>query len=171
MVSKEEKAITRMLRPGDRTAGFTLLEIVIVLVLMGAAALLIAPNFIAGLGSIRLETATRDLITNMKWARSAAVSEQNVRRVILTAPDTPDAPFSYLLTDEFERPLRRVELPEGVSFADPEQLPMLISFYSNGRSSGGTITLVNERGRKLQIEVSPITGFGHLIKTQPAGTS
>ncbi len=160
-----------MLRPGNGTAGFSLLEIVIVLVLMGVAALVIAPNFVAGLGSIRLETATRDLITNMKWARSTAVSEQNVRRVILTAPETPDAPFSYVLTDEFERPLRRVELPDGIAFGDPEQLPMLISFYSNGRSSGGVITLVNDRGRKLQIEVSPITGFGRLIKAVAEGTS
>ena len=140
------------------------MEIIVVLVIMGAAALVIAPSFVAALGSIRLETATRDLITNMKWARSVAVAEQNIRRVILLAPETPGAPYEYVLTDEFERPLRRIELPEGVSFASPEQLPVLISFYSNGRSSGGIVTLLNDRGRKLQIEVSPITGFGRLLR-------
>ena len=153
-----------MSRPGRGIAGFSLLEIIVVLVLMGAAALVVAPSFIAGLGSVRLETATRDLITNMRGARSAAVSEQKVRRVILSAPETPDAPFEYVLTDEFERPLRRVALPEGISFADPEQLPRVISFYTNGRSSGGRIVLESQRGRKLQIEVSPITGFGRLVR-------
>ncbi len=159
-----------MLRPGKAPSGFTLLEILVVLVLMGAVALIVAPSFTAGLASLRLETATRDLITNMKWARSVAVSEQNVRRIILQSPETPDAPFEYVLTDEFERPLRTVALPDGISFADPDQLPMLISFYSNGRSSGGTITLLNERGRALHVEVSPITGFGRLIKPE-AGAS
>ena len=122
--------------------------------------MVVMPSFVGGLGSLELETATRDLITNMRRARSEAVSEQTVHRVILLAPDVPDEPFAYLLTNEFEQPLRRVELPKGISFVDPDALPVILSFYPNGRSSGGIIGLSSKNGKHLFIQLNPVTGLG-----------
>jgi general secretion pathway protein H len=158
-VERAETATTRTSLRGS-SPGFTLLELLIVLILLGAAALIVMPSFSGGLGGIQLETTTRDLITHMRRARSSAVAEQRVHRIILRAPDTPGGPYGYQLTDEFERPLGTVDLPRGIAFAGEENLPYVVSFYPSGRSSGGFIILVQEGGRRLGIDVSPITGYG-----------
>lgn len=162
--ARAARATTRTLLPG-RPPGFSLLELLVVLILLGAAAVVVMPSFSSGLEGLRLETTTRDLITHMRRARSSAVAEQRVHRIILRAPEAPGAPYEYSLTDEFERVLGNVSLPRGIAFADGETLPAVISFYPSGRSSGGFIALVHESGRKVGIEVSPITGFGKLRKT------
>lgn len=151
-----------MLRPG-RVSGFSLFELLVVLILLGIAAGLVMPSFVGGLGGLQAETAGRDLVTVMKAARSTAVAEQAVRRVILFDQETPDAPAEYVYTDEYEQPIKRFPLPKGISFKMTE-LPFVISFYSNGRSSGGVVVLQNEQGRQVTIEVSPVTGYGRVVK-------
>lgn len=155
--------------PGDR-AGFTLLELVVVLILLGAVALVAIPTFSRGLTGIRLETATRDLITHMRQARMQAVATQRVHRILLLPAETPESPSSYAVTDEFERPLKRIDLPERVHPVLDDASPRLISFYPNGRSSGGFVVLRAEGGRRTTVEVSPITGFGRMIPVGESGS-
>jgi len=158
--------MTAQTSPRGESAGFSLLEVIIVLVLLGAVAMVVMPSFVGGLSSLELQTATRDLITNMRKARSSAVSEQTVHRVILQAPGVPDEPSSYVLTNEFEQPLERFELPKGVSFVDAEVLPVVLSFYPNGRSSGGIIGLTNKSGKQMFIQLNPVTGLGKVQKEE-----
>ena len=142
--------------------GFTLFELLVVLILLGAAAAVVVPSFTGGFGGIQLETAARDLVTHMRQARGAAVTRQRVQRVFLLVPEDPKEPFAYVLTDDFEQPLKQYFLPQGISYLEARSEPLGFSFYPNGRSSGGRVGLRNEAGRRLFIEVSPITGFGHV---------
>jgi len=144
--------------------------LIVVLVLLGAAALVVMPAFTRGLGGLQLETAARDLVTHMKQARGAAVSFQKVHRVILLPPDQPDGLYEYVITDEFERPLRTIELPRGIRFVGDDQLPAVISFYPNGRSSGGVIVLAYENYRRMEIRLNPITGFGKVVRPSGEGS-
>lgn len=158
-----EKAITPTSPPGNQR-GFTLLELLVVLILLGAAAAVVMPSFVGGLSSLELETSTRDLITRMKQARTQAVARQSVRRIVLSLPEVPGERGGYALADEFERPIRSWELPRTVEFVQAEEMPRVISFYPNGRSSGGRFQLKNVNGKVLTVQVDPITGFGKLVK-------
>ena len=143
--------------------GFSLFELIVVLVLISLAAALVMPSFSRGLKGLELETTGRDLITRMKHARSQAIAKQKVFRIILFQDE--NGPQHYIFADEFEQEIRRVSLPKGVSIQLEEQeFPLKISFYPNGRSSGATFVLRNEQGRRMPIWVDPITGFGKVIK-------
>ncbi len=159
----------RILPPG-RTGGFTLFEIIIVLVIMGTAAAVVIPSFVGGLSGIQMETATRDLITCMRRARSDAVTQQKTFRVVLKS--NPDGISRYILADDYQKLIKDFELPKGISFTDQGVIDgdQVISFYSNGRSSGGSFILKNKKGKKIKVEIDPITGFGKMVKNPEAGS-
>jgi len=151
----------QILHPGNRD-GFTLLELIVVLMLLGAAAAVIAPSFSGAMLGLQLETSSRDLITRMRQARVDAVAQQAVFRVVFGGENSEDS--KYMLVDEYGREVRTYDLPKGISLTTQGQLPLTISFYPNGRSSGGRLGLKREGGRELTIVVDPITGFGKVLK-------
>ena len=146
--------------------GFTLLELMVVLILMGAVSMIILPSLTGGLKGLELETTCRNLTTQMKRARFEAIGSQTVRRIILDT-DELGAGF-YVLTNEFEEEIRTVNLPDGIFPETPDRkpLPKKISFYANGRSSGGTILLINRQGKRLYVITDPITGLAK-VRNQP----
>lgn len=156
--------------PTGNSEGFTLFELLVVLLLMALAAALVVPSLTRGLDGLELEAAGRDLVTTMKRARSEAVSQQKVMRIILESE--PEEAAEYVLANEYAQPVKVFPLPEGVEIqpAEPGQLlPMVISFYPNGRSSGGSFFLKRSGGRTLEIEVDPITGFGRVVQQRLSG--
>ena len=139
--------------------GFTLIEILVLLVIMGLATMLILPSFTSGLQGLELEAACRDLATHMKRARFEAIGRHTVRRVIVTRDET-GASF-YVLANEFGEAIGSVDLPEGIvpHTVDDTPLPWRVHFYSNGRSSGGAIGLVNRQEKRLYVSADPVTGL------------
>ena len=164
MASRVVKTKMLTLHPG-RQDGFTLLEILVVLILLGAAAAVVIPSFTGGLLGLRLETASRDMVTRMRQARVDAVARQKVFRVVLGA--SPQQGGNYAIVDEYGRTLRDYELPQGISLTVEDEFPVTISFYPNGRSSGGRFGLKKDGGKELTIAVDPITGFGKVLKDTP----
>ncbi|MEE8349944.1 MAG: prepilin-type N-terminal cleavage/methylation domain-containing protein [Acidobacteriota bacterium] len=147
--------------------GFSLFELLIVLVLVALAAGVVMPSFSRGLRGLELETSGRDLVTRMKQARSRAIALQEVSRIILVPSE--ESPDFYVLTNDFEQELKRFLLPKGVSIQLPEEqfeeTEVRVSFYPNGRSSGGGFYLQNET-REIAIWVDPITGFARVLKEE-----
>ncbi|UCF37273.1 MAG: prepilin-type N-terminal cleavage/methylation domain-containing protein [Acidobacteriota bacterium] len=157
---------TMQTSPRGRSTGFTLFELLVVLILVGAASAVVVTSFTAGFGSIQLETSTRDLITHMRRARSDAVTQQAVRRIIFFKSEDPYSTDGYVFADDYGQQIDLFSLPRGISFQE-EGMTGEISFYPNGRSSGGTVSLVSEKGKGLIIDVDPITGFGKLRRGDP----
>ena len=160
----------RMSTPGSEfpsRKGFSLFELLIVLILVALAAGVVMPSFSRGLRGLELETAGRDLITRMKQARSRAIASQKVSRIILVSSE--EGPDYYVLANEFEQELNRVLLPERVSIEVQEDQfeghLARVNFYPNGRSSGGSFYLQNET-REIEIWVDPITGFARVLKEE-----
>ena len=160
----------RMSTPGSdpqSRRGFSLFELLIVLILIALTAGVVMPSFSRGLRGLELETAGRDLITRMKQARSRAIGRQEVSRIILVPSE--ESPDYYALANEFEQELNRYLLPERVSIAVQaqqfEEDWVRVSFYPNGRSSGGSFYLQNET-RDIAIWVDPITGFARVLKEE-----
>ncbi len=145
--------------------GFSLLELMVVLILVALAVGIVMPSFSRGLRGLELETAGRDLITQMRHARSQAIAGQKVFRVILIQKDGEDVSDSYVFANEFEQEIRKIFLPEGVSLeTEDQEFPVKISFYPNGRSSGALFTVKRETGRPMKISVDHITGFPRVLK-------
>ncbi len=158
---------------GSSRRGFSLLEIIVVLVLLAVTAAVVAPSFSRGLKGMKFRSASRDLATHMRAMRTKAVSSQQVHRVLIGI-DGDGKPF-YTLADQFERDLREpIPLPdqttitEIVSENDTREVlagsaPVRVSFYPNGRSSGGVIVLKQGR-RELVLQVDPITGYAKVLR-------
>jgi len=146
--------------------GFSLLELIVVLMLVALAAGVVMPSFSRGWKGLEMETAGRDLMTRMRHARSQAISKQKVFRMILHKDEDETVSDYYVFADEFEQQIRKFVLPEGVSMhiEDDVVFPVRISFYANGRSSGATFSLKRETGREMKIWVDPITGFSRVLK-------
>ena len=148
--------------PPTPDSGFTLVELMVLLIIMGLAALLVLPSFTSGLRGLELEAACRNLATHMKRARFEAIGRHTVRRIIVSRDDS-GAGF-YVLANEFGEELGSVDLPEGVlpRTVDDSPLPWRVSFYSNGRSSGGAIGLVNRQEKLLYVSANAVTGLARV---------
>lgn len=143
------------------------MEILVVLILLGLLAALVFPSFTKGLDGMEMRTATRDLITRMKQARTQAISSQAVQRILI-GTDEEGKPF-YALADEYGEISKSFSLPEKLSILTEDgELPLQISFYPNGRSSGGDFMLQLDENRHMRVSVDPVTGFGRVPKDEEA---
>ncbi len=143
--------------------GFSLLELIAVLIVMAAATAIILPSFQGGLKNLELETSGRDLVTLMKYARSQAITQQKVFRVFLFPKEGERA--HYVFATAFGEQIKKQHLPEGISLsAEKGRFPVRIGFYPNGRSSGASFILTSSTGRQMRVAVDPITGLAKVVK-------
>ena len=162
------RTLTSLRGSRQASAGFSLFEILVVLVLFALVAALVIPSFSVGLRGLELETTARDLITRMKQARSESVSSQKVFRIVLAKDEETSY---YLLTNDYEEELKRFDLPKGVTFVtEPVTESVKVSFYPNGRSSGSLFLLRNEAGKQVNILVDAVTGFPKVIRPEEEGS-
>lgn len=137
------------------SAGFTLLELLVVLMLMAMVYALAVPMISAGLPGTELKGAARQLAAGLRQARSLAVTRKEESTLIL---DVEQRNFK-VSGDQ-----RRYALPAKVDIslftAQSELLPDKIGairFYPDGSSTGGRIT-VKSGVRKYDINVDWLTG-------------
>ena len=135
--------------------GVTLLELIVVFIIIGIAAALLAPNIGAWLPNYRLRSAARDIVSTMRTAQMKAVSTNMEYRVFF-----PDA-SSYVLqrnTGGFIDDGARQVIPAGIS-VDLSNLPgNNAQFNPNATCSIGSVTLSNAKGRQKTITLTPATG-------------
>jgi len=168
-------------------AGFTLLELIVVLFILALAAALVAPVFTRSFGQLRLKAATRDLAALCRFARTQAITNQVVLEVVLdrranaywlrgpdwivgrlggieqvgTAED-PEQPWEVRLRQARVRPL-----PVGVTLksvlldlgALREDERGAIAFFPQGSSTGGEVWVSDEKGRGYRIVIDPSIGL------------
>ncbi len=162
MVLKAVTEIMPISYPGSNR-GFSLLELIVVVVLIAAASAIVLPSFSGVFTNLQVETAGRDMATVMKQARSFAIGRQRPFRVMIALNEYSREAVEYILADEYGRAMKVFPLPDGVRFVSESRpegtLPGGVSFYPSGRSSGGVFYLSNAQGRKVRIVVDPITGF------------
>jgi prepilin-type N-terminal cleavage/methylation domain-containing protein len=142
-------------------SGFTLMELVLVMLLMAVVAAVSAPNlrgFIAGRRSA--DTAT-EILAMARWARSQAISEGRVYQLNIDPSQgkvwvetvNPDGTTSET-TSDIGAPL---QLPGGGKLQIDSDLPrgdngaQIARFYPTGRTEPGTIRLTDDRGTQFVI--------------------
>ena len=156
--------------------GFTLLELVLVMVVLAVMLAIAVPSVRGFLGTSRSRDAVDQIIAVSQWARAQAAAESKVYRLAFAAD-------SYQLTvqegesftnvrSDFGRPFvlpqgTRVELvPSGVGNTKLEAGS--IAFHPNGRADAVVVRLTDADGRVTLIGcLSPVEPF-HVVTAEEA---
>jgi general secretion pathway protein H len=151
--------------------GFTLLELVVVVAIVGLAAALAGPRLGRGFEALEFERAARGVMSQVRHARAEAIRGRGVRQLILSpvehlawiearaawSPESPAAPSPTPPPDSRALPPGLRILP-----ADERASPaarVVFTFFPGGESSGGRLLLEARGGRRLLLSVNPLTGL------------
>jgi len=159
-----------------QNSGFSLLELLIVVVVLALVGSLVLPAIGAGFRNWQLRTAAGELVSELRLARAAAVSSKKIQGVRLDLENNRTdrfeagaiAALSGMLEDFLQRQFSGI-LQEKETFVDLSSFGEgedaqssgvhFILFFPRGNSSGGTVTLRHlDGGDALIVQVSPITG-------------
>lgn len=174
--------------PGPyRGAGFTLLELIVVLFILALATAMVAPRFTHSFGQLRLKAAARDVAALCRFARTQAITNQAVLEVVLdrrtneywlrgpewvvsrlggieqvATAENPEQPWQVRWQQARVR-----SLPAGVTLKSVmidlgplrEDERGAIAFFPQGSSTGGEVWLSDEKGRGYRIVVDPSIGL------------
>ena len=139
-------------RPGS-VGGFTLMELVLVLVVISVVLALSAPSLRGFFASRQTADAAATMLSLTKWARSQAVARGCPYRLNIDAPSGPfwltvqEAGSFVDLNSEMGR---RFQLPEGAAVRVLSDLPdpaaSYLQFYPSGRNDAATIEITGRQG-------------------------
>jgi prepilin-type N-terminal cleavage/methylation domain-containing protein len=151
--------------------GFSLLELVIVLVLMGLVLALSYPSLSRGTVTLHLRGTGRDVLNCLRYAREKAITQQTA--VLVTVDREAQ---TVVLTDDLGEGARSLSLPDDVRIQrvllSGEEIldgPLVVRFRPNGSAPNAEIALQSKLGGVLRIVTDPITG-GARILTAPGGS-
>jgi prepilin-type N-terminal cleavage/methylation domain-containing protein len=162
--------------------GFTLIELIVVLVIVGLLSGLVMPRVFGTLTHVELRSAARNTVSLLHQARDLAYYKKKYIKASFNL-DTGHITISTWQSKTAE---------EKGSFADPEmdwvgmkdffladsvkltkcaqkgrtvtQGLFDIIFYPAGNTDGGRITLMNKKGRTFIIKVNVITGNARILQ-------
>ena len=124
--------------------GVTLIEVAVVMAIVGIMALFLAPAIGQWVDNFRIRQAARDISSTLQQAKMQAISTKTQQTVTFdVANDT------YVLSGESKAVPRGVNIVTVSPAAD-------VDFFSNGTSSGGSITIDNEDGKQYQITINGV---------------
>jgi general secretion pathway protein H len=137
-----------------RQSGFTLVEMLAVIVLLAIALTVVSLSFSKSLGSAKIEAASRDLVAALRYTRGQAIVRGKQAALdIDLATNTYQAPG---------KPIVRLphEMRMLLHTAETEQTSATsgrIRFFADGASTGGHISILMGQ-REWRINVSWLTG-------------
>lgn len=140
-----------------RPAGFSLLELVLVLALAGLLAAVVVPSLPGALESARLRGSAADVRATLALARTLAVSDGRSRTV---AFDLGRGEYGI------DEGARKRLLPEGirlsavrVSDVAAESGVARVRFYPDGSADAAEVAIASEGGGGARVSVDPLTGI------------
>jgi general secretion pathway protein H len=138
-----------------RRAGFTLVELIVVLAILAGLAALVAPSFSRTVDSARLRSAASDVRATLARGRALAVAAARER---IVAFDLSRGEFGV------DNEAVRV-LPETIRLGAVlpgeerrEQGSVRVRFFPDGSGEEAEITVTAQDGGTLRVTVDPLTG-------------
>lgn len=152
--------------------GFTMVELLVVLFLIGLMLSIAVPSFIHTVETLKFKATARKIVSTLRYARNTAVFKQMSQAVGFDI----DNNLYYLLLegqgtegdeDPLSRSIKTFKLPSDVSIKSMEMVKDRIEsgkgnilFYPDGSSSSGAIIVKNNRTDEgFRIEVDIFTGL------------
>jgi general secretion pathway protein H len=139
-----------------RRAGFTFVELIVVIAILAAIAALVTPSFSRTIASARLRSAASDVRTTFARGRSLAVAAAKERTVDF---DLERGEFG--VDNEAVR-----RLPETIRLGAVlpgeerrERGSVRVRFFPDGSSEEAEISVTAEDGGTLRVTVDPLTGL------------
>jgi len=140
---------------GQSQRGFTLMEIVVVVLLMGIAYLLIPRYLFTGVSGADLKASSRDIAAGLRMARAEAV---NLRRDTALTLDLEKRNFTLSGKDGVRQLPEALELKLFTAQSEVvNEKQGAIRFFPDGSSTGGRITVASGE-RKYLVDVDWLTG-------------
>lgn len=144
-----------------KSSGFSLLELIVVLIIVGLASTLAAPRIQDFIEEARIRTGARKMAALLRYARNQALFSKQV--VTVTADESGRR--WWIKYSELQAGERWVNLPKGVRgkvveryFSALSNAKGSILFSPKGESTGQLVEIYDGRGRKFQLAVDPVIG-------------
>lgn len=135
--------------------GFSLLELMIVLMLMAIVATMVVPMFGSGVSTVRLKGAAREVAAGLRMARNEAVASR--RDAVLTV-DLAARTFRVDRDPRVHALPPEVELKLYTAASDlVSETTGAVRFFPDGGSTGGRITIASGE-RKFDVDIDWLTG-------------
>lgn len=158
-----------MLKVRTPNAGFTLLELILVMGVIFLFAAVVAPNFSGFVPALRVRRGGEELMAAGRQARAEAAL--NGRIVRLNVDSENNEFWLTIQGDPFEDPEEflpltgpwsgNIPLPDDVSFESTEGIDeegFYFEFQPDGSATDGSIAVSNRKGDRLTIQIEGSTG-------------
>ena len=156
-------------------SGFTLLELLVVMALIGIMAGFVLPRIGGNSDRLRFKTAVKDVASLMRYARSQAVTRGQIFTVAFESMENQIIVSPAMGSSGQSGYARRIpgiegrhlfQLPDSVTL-DSEAFGgqgeseyfELVKFFPIGNSTGALVVLTDTAGRKKTIHVDLVTGL------------
>jgi type II secretion system protein H len=146
---------------GEKSKGFTLIEILLVIVIIGVLVSMAVPNFSKEYARFQLNAAANDLLTISRWAQAMAIGQGRVYALSFSDEKRSYRLLRASMDDQgsFE-PLKNTigkmhKIPEGI---DLDVDNKNIEFHPDGTIDAATIQLNSSR-HKVTLSSSAIRGM------------
>ncbi|HUG35486.1 MAG TPA: GspH/FimT family protein [Candidatus Limnocylindrales bacterium] len=137
-----------------RRGGFTLIELVVVLLIVGVAAAVIVPSIGRGSEALRARAQVSGFAAFLRHAREQAVTRREVHEVRID----PQARVVVLTGAGSDTPRLSRRLGEGWRIQASPPAAFTVTFHPQGLSSGGSFRIEAAGGRVFVVTVDPLTG-------------
>lgn len=152
-------------RTGASDRGFSLVELMVVLLVISLALVITYPSLSRGTAALNLRAAGRDVLGTLRYARETAITEQKTMKVTFDAEKQ-----QVILSDEVGDGARSYSMPRNVrmvrlllSGREIVEPVAAIRYMTNGSSETAEIVLQSGTGATLTIVTDPITGGARIL--------
>lgn len=157
----------RTARPGNREAGFSIIELMVVVVIMGIVLAASVPALRQHTETVNLTKGSREVESSLKLARTRSVS---TNRSVVVVFDTDAG--TYLLfedtdddgnQDAGETSSGPFDVPKKVAIGSVSFARNTVTFTPSGAASEtGSVVLVNTRNLAQRIDLTAATGLTYV---------
>jgi type II secretion system protein H len=162
-----------------RDKGFSLIEVIIVLLILSLSIALVTPSLSRFSSTAELKTAAKKVSAILRFCRSEAVNKGQIYQIVFDS-DLGEVRVQRMEPSEGEEENKKQEgmgskktypLPKGIHMKEvkiaspqyPSDLPTF-EFYPNGGSNGGSILFDGEDRGGYRIKVNFLTGMVEIEK-------